>query len=88
MTTHQLKSLKTGDIIRHKTHSHGIVVTANYGDRVTAVKTYDVANPDEWDLILAANHGGGETSASEPGCSHTDGTHGQTLANPTSRTEL
>lgn len=46
--------LQTGDIIRHvsKTLGHeSLVVTANYGDHVTAVRTQDVTNPTEW-LVL------------------------------------
>lgn len=46
----ELKLLRIGDIISH-VHSSGVyVVTANYGDRVTAVKTVDVTNPYEWNI--------------------------------------
>jgi hypothetical protein len=27
-------------------------VTGNYGDRVTAVRTVEMTNPDEWDLVI------------------------------------
>jgi len=49
----QFKSLRTGDIVSHKSkYDIGIyVVTANYGNRVTAVRTVDITNPYEWDLI-------------------------------------
>jgi len=36
--------LKTGDIIRGKSSGLSYVVIANYGDRVTAVRTVDVTN--------------------------------------------
>ena len=51
MTKDEIKNLKTGDILRHKLGLNGYVVTANYGDRITAVRTVDITNPDEWDLI-------------------------------------
>lgn len=40
--------LKTGDIIRSRLTGEGYVVTGQYGDRATAVRTVDVTNPDEW----------------------------------------
>lgn len=49
-----LSDLKTGDIIRHisKTLGHeALVVTANYGAHVTAVRTQDVTNPSEWMVL-------------------------------------
>lgn len=49
MTDTQFHALKPGDLIRHKTGSEAYVVTANYGTRVTAVRTADVTNPAEWD---------------------------------------
>ena len=50
-----IHDLEHGDVIRHK-RSSGIncgmfIVTANYGDRVTAVSTVDVTNPPEWELV-------------------------------------
>ena len=56
MTPKQFMELKTGDIIRHKIESDSLVVTGCYGSHVTAVRTQDVSNPSEWDLILQANH--------------------------------
>ena len=52
MTNEQMKSLKTGDIIRGRLSSDSYVVTVNYGDHVTAVRTVDVTNSDEWDLVV------------------------------------
>lgn len=56
MTKAELAALEPGDIIRHKHGAEALVVTANYGDRATAIRTYDVSNPPEWDL-LRKHHG-------------------------------
>jgi hypothetical protein len=56
MTQDQLNTLNRGDLIRHKSQPDTIVVTANYGGRVTAVRTYDVTNPSEWELVMKAVH--------------------------------
>lgn len=45
-----LVDLKPGDTIRHKGGGDALVVTANYGNRVTAVRTADVTNPCEWQV--------------------------------------
>jgi hypothetical protein len=55
MTKEQFRALKEGDIVRSE-GGLGYIVTANYGDRVTAVRTMDMTNPDEWVLVLKANH--------------------------------
>lgn len=51
-----VKELKEGDIILHKglTSGPAHIVTGCYGDRVTAVHTIDITNPDEW-LVLRLN---------------------------------
>ena len=41
-------NLKTGDLVRHKSGGDVYVVTANYGSRITAVRTIDMTNPCEW----------------------------------------
>jgi hypothetical protein len=46
-----LSDLRPGDIIRPKHGDINFVVTANYGNRVTAVKTADVTNPIEWEVM-------------------------------------
>jgi len=59
MNAYELVNLTTGDIIKHKSADNTLeswmknsyVVTANYGSRVTAVRTVDITNPGEWDLI-------------------------------------
>ena len=55
-------TLNTGDIVKHKLSGdtfedwkkNSYVVTANYGGRITAVRTVDITNPGEWDLIAKA----------------------------------
>lgn len=47
--------LKTGDIIRSRLTGEGYVVTGQYGDRATAVKTVDVTNPGEWLVMRQGN---------------------------------
>lgn len=47
--TNDLASLQPGDLIRHKHCGEMLVVTGNYGDRVTAVRSYDVTNAVEWE---------------------------------------
>jgi hypothetical protein len=58
MTSEQMRNLDTGDIVRGKRSAQAFVVTGNYGDHVTAVRTVDITNSDEWDLILKAKHKG------------------------------
>lgn len=51
MTTEEFFSLKVGDIVRGKATKESFVVTAHYGTRLTAVRTADITNPEEWDLV-------------------------------------
>jgi len=52
MTEEQFRKLRDGDIVRHKSEgSLPYIVTGNYGGRVTAVRSQDMTNPIEWDLI-------------------------------------
>lgn len=51
MTEHQMRKLQVGDLVRDKLRGMTFVVTGNYGDRVTAVRTVDMTNPDEWELV-------------------------------------
>ena len=50
------KGLKRGDIVRHKDDHDSYIVDANYGNRVTAVRTEDMTNPLEWELVLKCRH--------------------------------
>jgi hypothetical protein len=50
----QIKSiseLKTGDVIRHKTSQKSYLVTDCFGSRATAVRTVDITNPGEWEVM-------------------------------------
>lgn len=51
MTEQEMQQLTPGDVIQSRLHGLGYIVPANYGQRVTAVQTADVTNPDEWTLI-------------------------------------
>jgi len=51
MTTKEFDSLSDGDKIKHKMFSGVWTVMANYGDRVTLVRTADATNADEWELV-------------------------------------
>jgi hypothetical protein len=51
MTYDEMHQLQPGDIVRGNGSSQSYVVTANYGSRVTAVRTVDLTNPNEWDLV-------------------------------------
>lgn len=46
-----IKNLQAGSIVRHKNGSVSYVVTANYGNRATAVRTIDITNPSEWEIL-------------------------------------
>lgn len=51
-----LMQLRTGDIVKSKFSGETYIVTANYGNRVTAVKTVDITHPNEWELIEEARY--------------------------------
>lgn len=52
MTEHDFKRLAPGDVVRHKTSGDAMVITDSVaGQRAIAVRTVEVTNPDEWDLI-------------------------------------
>lgn len=56
MTEDEFKNLKRGAIVRHESQARyeSYVVTANYGKRVTAVRTADMTNPSEWEIVKNA----------------------------------
>ena len=56
MTQDEMKALKLGDVVRHKSSSDGYIVTANYGTRVMLVRTADMTNPEEWSTVLVVSH--------------------------------
>jgi len=48
----KISDLKRGDIIHHKSGTReSYVVTGTYGKRAIAVRTVDVTNPLEWQII-------------------------------------
>lgn len=51
MTLDEMRRLKVGDLVRHPFLEHAYVVTANLGNRITAVRTVDVTNPAEWEAV-------------------------------------
>lgn len=53
MTNQEMKDLKPGDIVCHVSNSLRYIVTANYGDRVTVVRTHDLTNPIEWRKVTS-----------------------------------
>lgn len=54
MTQEQFNKLDVGDLVKNKLNGETFVVTANYGRRVTAVKTADMSNPTEWEIVRKA----------------------------------
>ena len=50
MTDDEMKDLRDGDVVAHRSGGKAYIVTGNYGGRVTAVRTVDITNPIEWDL--------------------------------------
>lgn len=52
MTQQEFDRLDIGDIVRHlAAGERPVIVTANYGGRVTAARTEDITNPAEWELL-------------------------------------
>lgn len=54
MKEEDFKRLSAGDLVRSVMEVEYVVV-ANYGTRVTAVRTADLTNPAEWTLIAKAH---------------------------------
>jgi hypothetical protein len=48
-----IEDLQVGDIIRSRSRELAYIVTGNYGGHVTAVRTVDVTNPIEWEVLKA-----------------------------------
>ena len=49
-----IRELKQGDIVRHRCRdiSGTYLITAQYGNRATAVATFDITNPPEWEVEI------------------------------------
>jgi hypothetical protein len=56
MTKEEFENLEPGDLVRHvmsDQYSSTYVVTSNYGgSHIIAVKTVDISDPNEWELVL------------------------------------
>lgn len=53
MTNNEMQNLQVGDVVRMVSGSGmSFVITANYGTRVTAVRTVDITNPREWEIVM------------------------------------
>jgi len=46
-----LNDLQAGDTVQSRTYGLSYIVVANYGNHVTAIRTADITNPDEWVLV-------------------------------------
>jgi hypothetical protein len=54
MTKDDLKKVGPGDIIQNKAHAEMVyIVSANFGDRITAVRTIELRDKElkEWDVF-------------------------------------
>lgn len=51
VTEDEFRALQPGDLVRHKHSSSAAIVHANFGKRVTAVRTFDLTNPCEWNRV-------------------------------------
>lgn len=55
MSEAQFAQLSCGDIVRHATGETWVIM-ANYGGRMTAVRTMDIHNRTEWQLLFKSNY--------------------------------
>lgn len=51
MTQEEFKNLREGDIIQGQFQQEAYIVTGNYGSHVTVVRTLDITNYYEWQVI-------------------------------------
>ena len=62
MTHDQFRKLQEGDIIKSPIEQEAYIVTGHYGNHFTAVRTLDVTNYQEWELVKKQrNDEGGRT---------------------------
>ena len=47
-----MEALKPGDIVRNTLSEQGYIVTANYINVVTVVRTANISNAEEWELVF------------------------------------
>ena len=46
-----LNDLQAGDVVQSRTYGLSYIVVSNYCNHVTAIRTADITNPDEWVLV-------------------------------------
>lgn len=51
MNKSEFMNLREGDIVQGKSSGLGYVVVANYGNHVIIVRSMEITNPDEWEII-------------------------------------
>ena len=57
MTDQEFRELDRGDIVRHRMdRARSYIVDGNYGGHVTAVRTVDISNPSEWEVVYKADY--------------------------------
>lgn len=56
MSPEQLRALRIGDIIRRVGDDANLIVSGNVGGRVTAVRTFEVMKPEEWELVMQSRY--------------------------------
>ena len=66
MTKEEFANLQPGDIVRAQASGLSYVVIENFGNRVTAIRTADLTNPVEWDLVTKAQARSPNETKSEP----------------------
>ncbi len=53
MNKKQMANLKVGDIIQSKKDSKwAFIVSQNFGERLIAVRTIEITNPTDWELVV------------------------------------
>jgi hypothetical protein len=52
MNKNEFQKLQPGQIIQHKKdHKWAFVVHQNFGERLTAVRTIEVRDPENWEIV-------------------------------------
>ena len=47
----KVSELHLGSIVKHKDSNASYLITECYGDRATGVRTIDITNTDEWEVL-------------------------------------
>lgn len=56
MTRDEMEGLTPGDLVRHKASADAAIVASNNNGKVSAVRTYRLSNPAEWDIVDQAGN--------------------------------